>query len=113
MNTSIFARDEVPHYSHRQSPYLGATFASTARTEIDAGSHSLLPANDHSSHFCNVWQHRLRLAALLWMSTILTAVVGIVRREPPFDTALNHWDETAAYAALCCLIASFNQSIPV
>ena len=22
---------------------------------------------------------------------------------PLFDTPLNHWDETAAYAALCCL----------
>jgi hypothetical protein len=43
------------------------------------------------------------LAALLWMSTVLSAVVGAVRREPLFDTTLNHWDETAAYAALCCL----------
>jgi hypothetical protein len=45
------------------------------------------------------------LAALLWMSTILSAVVGAMRREPPLDTVLNHWDETAAYAALCCLVA--------
>jgi hypothetical protein len=43
------------------------------------------------------------LVALLWMSTILSAVIGAVRREPPFDTVLNHWDETAAYAALCAL----------
>jgi hypothetical protein len=26
------------------------------------------------------------LVALLWMSTILGAVIGAVRREPPFDT---------------------------
>jgi hypothetical protein len=45
------------------------------------------------------------LAALLWMSTILSAVVGAMRREPPFDAVLNHWDETAAYAALCCLVS--------
>jgi hypothetical protein len=43
-------------------------------------------------------------ATLLWMSVILGAAMGILRREPPFDTVLNHWDETAAYAALCCLM---------
>ena len=26
------------------------------------------------------------LVALLWMSTILSAVIGAVRHEPPFDT---------------------------
>jgi hypothetical protein len=50
------------------------------------------------------------LAALLWMSTILGAVIGVVRREPPFDKVLNHWDETVAYAALCCLVSGFNQA---
>jgi hypothetical protein len=43
-------------------------------------------------------------AALLWMSTILSAVVGALKREQPFGTCLNHWDETAAYAALFCLV---------
>ena len=52
------------------------------------------------------------LAALLWMSTILSAVVGAMRREPPFDAVLNHWDETAAYAALCCLVSAINQTAP-
>jgi hypothetical protein len=52
------------------------------------------------------------LAALLWMSTILSAVIGAMRREPPFDAVLNHWDETAAYAALCCLVSGFNQAAP-
>ena len=42
-------------------------------------------------------------SALLWMSTILAAVVGIIKRERPFDVVLNHWDETVAYAALFCL----------
>ena len=46
------------------------------------------------------------LAALLGMSAILSAVVGIIRREPPFDMVLNHWDETVAYAALFSLVSS-------
>jgi hypothetical protein len=52
------------------------------------------------------------LAALLWMSTILSAVIGTMRREPPFDNVLNHWDETVAYAALCCLVSGYNQTVP-
>jgi hypothetical protein len=51
------------------------------------------------------------LAALLWMSTILSAVIGFMRREVPFDKVLNHWDETAAYAALCCLVSGYNQTV--
>jgi hypothetical protein len=50
------------------------------------------------------------LAALLWMSTVLGAVIATMRRESPFDTVLNHWDETVAYAALCCLVSGFNQN---
>jgi hypothetical protein len=53
------------------------------------------------------------LAALLWMSIILGAVIGAMRREPPFDTVLNHWDETVAYAALFALVGSFNHSVPL
>jgi hypothetical protein len=43
------------------------------------------------------------IAALLWMSAILSAVVGIIKRDRVFDVVLNHWDETVAYAALFCL----------
>ena len=50
------------------------------------------------------------LAALLWMSTILCAVIAIVRREPPFDAVLNHWDEMVTYAAMCMLVSGLNQS---
>jgi len=50
------------------------------------------------------------LATLLWMSTVFSAVVGAVRREPLFDITLNHWDETAAYAALCCLTIAFHHA---
>jgi hypothetical protein len=53
------------------------------------------------------------LVALLCMSTVLSAVIGVMRREPPFDSALNHWDETVAYAALCCLVSAFDQAGPV
>jgi hypothetical protein len=44
------------------------------------------------------------LAALLWMSIILSAVIGTIKREPPFDIVLNHWDEAVAYAALFALL---------
>jgi hypothetical protein len=53
------------------------------------------------------------LATSLGMSTILSAVIGAMRREPPFDIVLNHWDETAAYAALFSLVSVFNHSVPV
>jgi hypothetical protein len=53
------------------------------------------------------------LAALLWMSIIFSAVMGGVRRELPFQMALNYWDETVAYAALFCLVHGLNQAVPV
>jgi hypothetical protein len=53
------------------------------------------------------------VAALLWMSIILCAVIGTMRREQPFGAALNHWDETVAYAALFALVNSLNHSVPV
>jgi hypothetical protein len=45
------------------------------------------------------------LAALLLMTAILCAVAGMIRREAPLDTVLNHWDETLAYAGLYCLVS--------
>lgn len=50
------------------------------------------------------------LAALLWMSTILSALIGAIRRESPFGSTLNYWDETVAYAALCCLVSGFSEA---
>lgn len=44
------------------------------------------------------------LAVLLWMSIILCALAGLVRREPLFGPALNHWDEAAAFGALFALV---------
>ena len=49
------------------------------------------------------------LAALFGMSAVLSAAVGILKREPAFDGVLNHWDETVAYAALFCLTNGLNQ----
>ena len=53
------------------------------------------------------------LVALLWMAAILSAVVGAMRREPPWDTVLNHWDEMVAYVALCSLAVGFIRTAPV
>jgi hypothetical protein len=53
------------------------------------------------------------LAALLGMSIILSAVIGTMKREPPFDTVLNHWDETVACGALFSLVSGFNYSVPL
>jgi hypothetical protein len=53
------------------------------------------------------------LAALLWMSSILSAIIGAMRREPQMDVVLNYWDEMVAYAALCCLVMGFDQARPL
>jgi hypothetical protein len=52
------------------------------------------------------------LVALLWMAAILSAIVGALRREPPFDAVLNHWDELMAYTALCSMVIGFIHSVP-
>jgi hypothetical protein len=48
------------------------------------------------------------LMLLLLMSTILSAVMATLKREEPLGSVLNHWDEAISYAALCCLIITFN-----
>lgn len=49
------------------------------------------------------------LAALLWMTSILCAVIGAMRRERVFTAGLNHWDEMIACTALYCVIMEFNR----
>jgi hypothetical protein len=44
------------------------------------------------------------LAALLLMTAILCAVIGMIKREASLGTALNNWDESLAYAGLYCLV---------
>ncbi|UFZ03769.1 hypothetical protein LQG66_31950 [Bradyrhizobium ontarionense] len=49
------------------------------------------------------------LAALLWMTIILCAVLGTMRRERVFTADLNHWDEMVGYVALYCAVMALNQ----
>ena len=51
------------------------------------------------------------LTALLWMAAILGAVLAALAQEEPLAAVLNHWDETMAYAALCCLVSGFDHSV--
>ena len=53
------------------------------------------------------------LTALLWMSMILSAVLATLEREQPLAAVLNHWDETMAYGALCCLVSGFDRAVPI
>ena len=53
------------------------------------------------------------LAALLWMAIVVCAVVAVIKRERPFETVLNHWDETVAYAAVFSLVSVFTHLAPV
>lgn len=48
---------------------------------------------------------------LLWMATMLCAVVAALRKETPLDNSLNHWDEAAIFGALCCLASAINTSM--
>jgi len=50
------------------------------------------------------------LSMLLWMSTILSAGIATFRRELPLADVLNHWDEAAAYIALCCLVEGLSRA---
>jgi hypothetical protein len=49
------------------------------------------------------------LADLLWMTIILCAIIGTIRRERVFAAGLNHWDEMVAAAALWCAVMEFNR----
>ena len=49
------------------------------------------------------------LAALLWMTIIICAAMGAIRRERVFTAGLNHWDEMVAYTALYCAITGVDQ----
>jgi len=54
--------------------------------------------------FCGLGFAR-SLTVLLWMCAILSAVLATFERDDPLGSALNHWDESMAYAALCCLVS--------
>lgn len=48
---------------------------------------------------------------LLLMSTVLSAVMATLKREEPLAPVINHWDESIAYAALCCLMIAFDYHV--
>ncbi|WP_257167019.1 hypothetical protein [Bradyrhizobium sp. SRS-191] len=51
------------------------------------------------------------LAALLWMTVILCAVLATLRRERVFSAGLNHWDEMTGYLALYCGVMALNHLV--
>jgi hypothetical protein len=50
------------------------------------------------------------LIALLSMASILCAVIATMRREPPCDAVLDHWDEAVSCAAICALASELDRS---
>ena len=52
------------------------------------------------------------LAALMWMAIVFSSLVAITKRERLFESDLNHWDETVAYAAVFSLVNIFTHAAP-
>jgi hypothetical protein len=52
------------------------------------------------------------LSVLLWMAMVFTAVGAFIKREPPFSTVLNHWDEMMGYAAILAFLGVLDSSLP-
>jgi hypothetical protein len=50
------------------------------------------------------------LAALTWMAMIVSSLVAVIRRERPFESTLNHWDDMVGYAAMFSLVSIFTQA---
>jgi hypothetical protein len=51
-------------------------------------------------------------AALTWMAMIVSSLVAVIRRERPFETTLNHWDDMVGYAAMFALVSIFTHASP-
>jgi hypothetical protein len=47
------------------------------------------------------------------MSIVLCIVAGAMKREPPLDGVLYHWDEAVAYATMLSLVSVFRHPVPV
>ena len=47
------------------------------------------------------------LVTLMWMAMIVSSVVAVIRRERPFESTLNHWDDMIGYTAMFSLINIF------
>jgi hypothetical protein len=52
------------------------------------------------------------LATLMCMAIVFSSVVAIIKRERLLEKALNHWDETVAYAAVFSLVGIFAHVAP-
>ena len=52
------------------------------------------------------------LAILLWMAMGFSAVIALIKREPPFPASLNHWDEMMGYAVILALLGVLEHSLP-
>jgi hypothetical protein len=76
--------------------------------QIQRGDCALRTAHDRPLAFAGPGFQK-SLTALLWMSTIISVIFAIIRREFPLANALNHWDEAATHLAACCLLASISQ----
>ena len=50
------------------------------------------------------------LMALLMLSAIFCALVGVMRSEPIFGPLLTHWDEAAAYVVMGRLVSVLSQA---
>ncbi len=47
------------------------------------------------------------LGTLTWIAMIVSSAVAVIRRERPFESTLNHWDDMVGYAAIFCLVNIF------
>ena len=50
------------------------------------------------------------LAALTWMAMVVSSLVAAIRRERPFGSTLNHWDDMVGYAAMFSLVSIFEHA---
>ena len=53
------------------------------------------------------------LATLTWMATVISSLVAIIRRERPFGSTLNRWDEMVGHAAVFSLVTIFTHAAPI
>ena len=50
------------------------------------------------------------LVTLTWMAMIVSSLVAVIRRERPFESTLNHWDDMVGYAAMFSLVSIFTHA---
>ena len=49
-------------------------------------------------------------ARSLVMAMIVSSLVAVIRRERPFESTLNHWDDMVGYAAMFSLVSIFTHA---